>query len=97
MWDWLNKRIENFEKDVIIDPVNSALEGKAESYLVGVGHRFMEWTVEILPDLMGYGTMVAGVFVMLGAVVDKGGMMKPLGYLACGGILSICILITTKG
>lgn len=50
------------------------------------------WVVLNLPDIMGYATIGAGIFIILGAMIGKGGMMKPLSIYAGLLILAICIL-----
>lgn len=78
--DW----VINTETNLIFKPIGEFI-GHSLSHL-GV------WFIENLPDIMGYGTMVAGVFCIIGAMTGKGGMMKPLGWLAGGLIAAICIL-----
>jgi Peptidase family M23 len=50
------------------------------------------WFVVNLPDIMGYGAIAAGVFVILGSMAGKGGMIKPLGIYVGALILALCIL-----
>lgn len=97
VWEWINGKIERIERDLIIDPGNEFIATKGVEYLERVGERLWVWTVEVLPDIMGYGTMVTGAMVILGSMVGRGGIMKPLGYLSGGVILSLCILMTAKG
>lgn len=51
-----------------------------------------QWFIFNLPDIMGYFTVGAGVFIILGAMIGKGGLMKPFGVWAGLMILAICIL-----
>jgi len=44
-----------------------------------------------LPDIMGYGTILAGALVILGAMIGKGKMMKVLSIY--GGSLIVAILL----
>lgn len=53
---------------------------------------FGEWLVMNLPDIMGYTTIGAGVFIILSSMVGKSGMMKTLGWYFAAMILAICIL-----
>jgi len=48
--------------------------------------------LEILPDLMGYGTLVAGGAIIIGSMVGRGGLMKPLGFFAGSLIVATVIL-----
>lgn len=48
--------------------------------------------VTYLPDIMGYGAVLAGITIILGAMVGRGGMIKPLAIYAAGLILALCIL-----
>lgn len=78
--DW----VVQSEMNMIFKPILSLLsEGLKD---LGI------WFVANLPDIMGYGTILAGVWCVIGAMSGKGGMMKPLGYLAGGLILAVCIL-----
>lgn len=78
--DW----VVQSEVNVIFKPILSLLsEGL---------HEFGVWFVANLPDIMGYCTITAGVFAIIGSMTGKGGLMKPLGYLAGGLITAVCIL-----
>ena len=94
MWDWVNGGIKKVEEKVIIDPGNEFISGKLMDYIKETGVSLGKWFVEVLPDIIGYGTVVAGSMVILGSMVGMGGMIKPLGYLSGGIILSLCILTT---
>lgn len=50
-----------------------------------------KWMITILPDFVGYSTLVAGVLVMLSTIAGKG-MLKPLGIYCSLLIFSICML-----
>ncbi|MGE6488483.1 hypothetical protein [Paenisporosarcina sp. NPDC076898] len=52
------------------------------------------WFVEVLPDVMGYGALLAAGAIVLGSMVGSGGMMKPLAIYAGGLIVAVCILTT---
>ena len=45
-----------------------------------------------LPDIMGYGALLTAACIIIGAMVRKGGMMKPLAYFAGALIIAVCIL-----
>lgn len=51
-----------------------------------------QWIVANLPDIMGYGTILAGVLMIIGAMMSKGGMIKIIGGWAALMILALCIL-----
>jgi hypothetical protein len=51
----------------------------------------LTWCVNSLPDMMGYGALVAAVCIILGSMIGSGGMIKPLALYA--GILIIAVLI----
>lgn len=97
MWGWLNKQIEDFEQKNIIEPGNEFIINKVGTGLKEGGIVIWDWFVSVLPDIMGYGTMATGALVILGAMVGREGMIKPLGYLSGGVILSLCVLMTAKG
>lgn len=94
MWESINDKIEEFEQKHIIDPSNEFLLNKLGTSLVELGKDIWHWFVEVLPDVAGYGTIAAGVFIMVSPMANRGGMMKPLGFLAGGLIMSVCILMT---
>ncbi len=87
----------------ILDKYNNFAEGainaEMEWVLKPIGHfiKFLtlemwEWFVANLPEIMGYTTMAAGVFVILSAMVGKGGMVKTLAWYFGFFILATCIL-----
>lgn len=45
-----------------------------------------------LPDIVGYATIGTGIFVILGAMLGRGGMLKPLAYWVSLVIAALCIL-----
>ncbi|NMH68632.1 hypothetical protein HF072_07540 [Bacillus sp. RO3] len=46
-----------------------------------------------LPDIIGYTTIGAGIFIILGSMIGKGGMLKPLAFWSGIVITAICILM----
>lgn len=92
MWDSINEWIADMERKHIIDPANDFLKENIRSFLAETGRTVWDWFVQSIPDLVGYGTITAGVWVMLGAMIGRGGMLKPLGILAGGVITAVCIL-----
>ncbi|CAA66529.1 unnamed protein product [Bacillus phage SPP1] len=50
------------------------------------------WFIMNLPDIIGYGAILSGVLIILGSMIGRGGMFKPLAYFAGAFILALCIL-----
>jgi len=63
-----------------------------KAMFANTGRDVWHWFVESIPDLAGYGTMAAGGFIILGSMVGRGGIAKPLAKLAAGLIVAVCIL-----
>lgn len=78
--DWLIGK----EMDLVIKPAQHTLH----DILISC----WDWFVFNLPDIMGYTTIGAGIFIILGSMIGKGGMMKPLGWYTGALILATCIL-----
>jgi murein DD-endopeptidase MepM/ murein hydrolase activator NlpD len=72
----------------VIETVSNPVWAWTKGQLIDFGH----WFVTNLPDLMGYGAIMAGVFIILGSMVGKGGMMKPLSIYAGALIVSFLVL-----
>ncbi len=88
---WILDKYNNF--------ADGAINAEMEWVLKPIGHfiKFLtlemwEWFVANLPEIMGYTTMAAGVFVILSAMVGKGGMVKTLAWYFGFFILGVCIL-----
>lgn len=94
MWNWFNGKVEDFEQKHIIEPGNEFLTNKLGTALVELGSDLWTWFVGALPDIAGYGVVATGAFMMVAPIADRGGMLKPLGFLSAGLILSVCILTT---
>lgn len=94
MWDWVNEGISKWEQKHIIEPGNEFILNGIGSALAELGKDVWAWFVEELPYITGYGVIATGAFIMIAPVVTRGGMFKPLGILAGGLILSVCILAT---
>ena len=61
---------------------------------VGEGLIYLwDWFVMMLPDIVGYSTILAGVIVILGSMVKRGGAIKVLLGYAAFVILALCILM----
>lgn len=72
------------EVELILKPIGA--------FLKEAGLFLWDWFIFILPDLMGYGAILAGITIILGAMIGKGGMIKPLSVYAAFLILVVCIL-----
>lgn len=99
MWDWINEKTYKWEQNLIDEGNNTLAEQLLKpigEFFVYVGKESWNWFIEYLPDMVGYGTMATGAFIILGSMVDKGGLMKPLSYYTCGLVASLCILMSVK-
>lgn len=74
--DWINRKADRgIEAELgAVDKVVNPVENFFSSQLSHLGH----WIFDNIPEIMGYGAIIAGVCVILGAAVGKGGMIKPL-------------------
>lgn len=80
--EWLvDKQIE-----LMLKPLGLLIQGLASS--------IWHWFIANLPDIMGYTTMVAAIFIVLSSMVGKGGFMKPLAWYSAALILSFVLLGT---
>jgi murein DD-endopeptidase MepM/ murein hydrolase activator NlpD len=74
--DWVNKKADSGIEaelngvDHVVNPVSNWFQDQ----LTNLGH----WIVANLPDIMGYGAIIAAVCIIFGAAMGKGGMIKPL-------------------
>jgi murein DD-endopeptidase MepM/ murein hydrolase activator NlpD len=57
-----------------------------------IGTGLWSWFIANLPDIMGYGTILAGAIIILSAMAGKGGIIKPLAWYAGAMIIAVCIL-----
>jgi|GEM_PF-1414524 len=85
--DWFN----DFTGDLVRGEIEFIMK-PIGLFLKECGLFLWDWALYILPDLMGYGAILAGITIIIGAAVGKGGMIKPLTYYAIALILVICIL-----
>lgn len=81
-----------FHRKYIVEPTGERVGDKFVDLATDIGRNVWEWFVHSIPDLAGYGTMAAGGAIILGSMVGRGGLMKPLAYLAGGLIVAVCIL-----
>ena len=52
-----------------------------------------EWFVSVLPEIAGYITILAGIVIIIGSMVKRGGAIKVLLGYAAFLILALCILM----
>lgn len=87
--DWLNKKSDGVivselnGVDNVVHPVGNFFESLATQ----LGH----WIVNNIPEIMGYGAILAAVCIVLGSMIGKGGMIKPLAVYT--GTLIIAVLL----
>lgn len=90
--DKLNHFADNF--------IHGEKEHVAHPFLTWVGGRIAEfwheWFIPNLPDIMGYGAMLAGACMILSSMTGKNGMIRPLAVYAGCLIVSLCILSAQK-
>lgn len=84
--DWADHAI-TAEKEHILNPTWAWIKDQ----LIDLGH----WIVTNLPDLMGYGAVLAGALIILGSMTGKG-IMKPIAYYAGSFFVSV-IILSSKG
>ena len=77
MWEWFGK------------PTYESV--KADIAEVGL-NLWDDWFFQMIPDLAGYGTLLAGGWMMIGSMFSDGAIGKALGLLSAGLIVSVCIL-----
>lgn len=93
--NWLLDKYNHFA-DHVIEKENYMLLQPFLGMLKELCRELWTWFLANLPDLMGYGTILAGAIIIIGAMIGKGGLLKSLAIYAGGLILSICILLGTK-
>lgn len=78
---------------------DSIIHTEIEFILKPIGHFFKEcgtllwdWFIVNLPDLVGYSTIAAGVFIIISSMLGKGSMMKTISWYTALLILAITIL-----
>jgi hypothetical protein len=78
--DWVvSKEIELFIKPFV-------------EFMQGLATTFWHWFIKVLPDLMGYGAIIAGICIILSAMIGRGGLLKPLAVYFAALVIAICIL-----
>jgi hypothetical protein len=90
--DWINGVGDSIwakEKEIIED-VSNPVWAFVKGQLIDLG----QWIVNNIPEIMGYGAVLAGICIILGSMAGKG-MMKPLAIYA--GMLIIAVLLRGGG
>ena len=87
--DWINgKADKGIEMELHgVDKVVNPVENWFATQATHLGH----WIVDNIPDIMGYGAIIAGICIILGSAFGKGGMIKPL--LLYGITLVVAVLV----
>lgn len=88
---WFWDTINGFS-DKVIGGENKIIVGPILRWIHDLSGAFWGWFVLHLPDIVGYGAIAAGIGMILGSMVGKGGMMKPFALFAALFILAVCIL-----
>lgn len=87
--DWLNHKADGAVISELntVDKVTHPVGNWFQTQATHLGH----WIVENIPDLMGYGAILAGAIIILGAMFGRGGMYKPLAVYAGSLILAVLL------
>jgi hypothetical protein len=88
---WIMDKINHFS-DKVVNKENEVLIGPVIKMFKELGEAFWGWFVLHLPNIMGYGAMATGVFIILGAMFGKSGMIKPIAIYTALLIIALCIL-----
>jgi hypothetical protein len=74
--DWINNKADRGIEaelhgvDKVVNPVENWFAHQASD----LGH----WIVNNIPDIMGYGAVIAAICIILGSALGRGGMIKPI-------------------
>ena len=91
-WIWKYDRwVIETEKEYIYKPVAKSIANNLRDGLTNIGVGIWNWFVSILPDLIGFGAVATGAFVILSSMGGRG-VVKPLGIFSGITILAVCIL-----
>lgn len=82
---------EHFAKPTV-DSVKADIYASIKSGLAELGVKAWDWFLQVIPDIAGYGTLVAGGWIMVGSMIGDSATFKPAGCLAAGLIVGVCIL-----
>lgn len=92
-WGWLNGKTEGYEQRMF-DRANGEFTKPFGEWAKETVIDLWDWFVGVLPEIAGYGVLATGAFVMISPLVTRGGIGKPLGILAAGLAVTVCILTT---
>jgi murein DD-endopeptidase MepM/ murein hydrolase activator NlpD len=89
--NWFLDQYNNFadwfvgkEVELVLKPLGNLFKD------IGIG--LWNWFIANLPDIMGYGTILAGAIIILSAMAGRGGIIRPLAWYAGAMIIAVCIL-----
>jgi hypothetical protein len=91
--DGVMDKINRFS-DKVIDKEKGMLEAAAHPVWTWVKEQLIDlgnWVVANIPDIMGYGAILAAVCVILGAAAGKGKYLKPLVMYGIAFIIAIVV------
>lgn len=87
-WIWkFDRWVIETEKELIYKPIAERIGDGIKHIAVSV----WDWFVPLLPDIIGFGAVATGVFVILSAMIGRG-VVKPLAVFSGATILVACIL-----
>lgn len=85
------------EEKYIIEPGNKFFEEVVLDFFKKGFIGLWDMFIKVLPDLVGLGAMVVGGFIIIGVMIGRGGMMKPMAYLSGGTVLALCLIMIDRG
>lgn len=83
-------RLNNFADWFVGNEVKHAVK-PAGAGIKWIATNIWDWFVVNLPDIMGYGTILTGILVILSVMAGRG-MIKPLAIYSVLLIIALCIL-----
>ncbi|GGA31509.1 hypothetical protein [Psychrobacillus lasiicapitis] len=91
-WIWkFDQWVIDTEKEYIYKPLGEKIANNLGEGLKDIGLIVWNSFVETLPDLIGFGTIAAGAFVIISTMFGRG-MIKPLAIFGGVTILAAVIL-----
>lgn len=91
-WIWKYDRwVIETEKEYIYKPLAKSFINNLKDGLTNIGTELWSWFVSVLPDLIGFGAIATGAFVILSSMGGRG-VVKPLGIFSGITIVAVCIL-----
>lgn len=92
LWDWFAQRGKVNQYNDSVKSGENPFWNWVQIELHDLLSSMWSWFILNLPDIIGYLTITAGIGIILGAMIGRGGMMKVLGWYAGILIIAICIL-----